>query len=413
MLLKLIYRLKRLHHFLKTALLCSLPAQIKYRFPAKKIKTIAVTGTDGKTTTSTLIYNILNQAGKKTGLISTVAAKVGNKDTATGLHVTVPRPWQLHKLLKQMVEQSCEYAVLEVTSHGVYQFRIWGIWPIIAGLTNVSHEHFDYHLDYDTYIEAKSLLLQKAPVVFLNEDDRSFYRMKQHLDLKKQQVYSYSADNQLPAPLEKAIKKRFSEPYNQMNARLAVRIAQQLEIDQKHIIQALKKFKGVAGRMEEVRAGQPFKVYVDFAHTPNALDNSLGALRDQLDAQKKAGKLIAVFGSAGFRDRSKRPKMGQVAAKHADLVIITADDPRTENLWTIIQQIKSGAVDQIHKIISIADRRKALEFALTELAEPNDIVGLMGKGAEQSLAIGKDEIPWDDRKNAAEILNKKYSKNKS
>jgi UDP-N-acetylmuramoyl-L-alanyl-D-glutamate--2,6-diaminopimelate ligase len=410
MLKYIVYYLKRPYHFFKTGLLQGLLAQLKYRFPANKIKVITITGTDGKTTTSTLVFDMLNQAGHKAGLISTVEAKIGQEKIDTGLHVTAPRPLQLQKLLRKMVDADCEYAVIEMTSHGVYQYRDWGIKPLIAGLTNVSHEHLDYHLNYNQYIQAKSLLLRKAQVVFLNEDDQSFYKMRQRLDLRQQKINSYSAQEKLDSKIQQAIKLKFPEPYNQMNARLAIKIAQHLQLKKTDIVQAIKNFQGVAGRMEEIKAGQPFRVFVDFAHTPNALDKALGSLRKKFNQQKTTGRLITLFGSAGHRDQSKRPFMGKAAVKHADLVIITADDPRTENIWTIIQQIKSGAKGSLHKIISIADRRQALEFALTKLAKPGDIVGLMGKGPEKSLAIGHQEIPWSDKKIATEILQNKFKK---
>jgi UDP-N-acetylmuramoyl-L-alanyl-D-glutamate--2,6-diaminopimelate ligase len=151
MLKYIVYYLKRPYHFFKTGLLQGLLAQLKYRFPANKIKVITITGTDGKTTTSTLVFDMLNQAGHKAGLISTVEAKIGQEKIDTGLHVTAPRPLQLQKLLRKMVDADCEYAVIEMTSHGVYQYRDWGIKPLIAGLTNVSHEHLDYHLNYNIY----------------------------------------------------------------------------------------------------------------------------------------------------------------------------------------------------------------------------------------------------------------------
>lgn len=401
---QLIYRLKRPYHFIKTGLLRGVWAQLNYRFPAKKIKVITITGTDGKTTTSTLIYHILNSSKIKTGLISTVAAKIGKKEIETGLHVTAPEPPQLNYFLSEMVAEKCEYAVLEMTSHGAYQYRDWGIKPVIAGLTNITHEHLDYHPDYDYYIDAKCLLLKKAPRVVINADDQSFYRVKQRLDLKKQEVDSFSVEEKLPTVIDKAIKKRFAEPYNHANARLAVKIAQKLDVEDKKIAEAIKTFPGVDGRMNEVDLGQKFRVLVDFAHTPNAIDEALSALRKQLEKQKKKGKLIALFGSAGKRDSSKRPIMGQAAVKNADIVVITADDPRTEDIWSIIHQIKSGAKEEQDKIVSIADRYQAIKFALTQLAEPGDIVALLGKGAEKSLAIGKKELPWSDRAVAEQII---------
>ena len=404
MMKKIIYYLKRPYHFIKTGLSQGLPAQIINQFPAKKIKIIVVTGTDGKTTTSTLIYHLLNQANHKAGLISTVVAKIGKQEIATGLHVTMPNPLQMNRFLKQMVEANCEYVVIEMTSHGVYQFRDWGLKPVIAGLTNITHEHLDYHLDYNTYLAAKALLLKKSPIVVLNEDDQSFYRLKQKLNLKQQKVLSYSLEEELPRNINTAIKQRFSETYNYANARLAVKIAQELGLEDKTIAAAIKTFVSVPGRMEELKIKKPFRVFVDFAHTPNALDEALGSLRQLLNKQKKSGRLIALFGSAGHRDQSKRPMMGQVAVKHADIVVLTADDPRTENIWTIIQQLKSGVGHHQRKIISITDRRQALEFVFNELVEPGDVIGLMGKGPEKSLAIGHHEIPWSDKQETLKIL---------
>jgi len=395
-----IYRLKRPFHFFKTGIRQGVWAQLKYRFPAKKIKVIAITGTDGKTTSSTLIYHILNQANIKTGLISTVAAKIADKTLETGLHVTAPSPFETHQFLKQMVDEKCQFAVLEMTSHGAYQFRDWGIKPLYAGLTNITHEHLDYHPDYNHYIDAKCLLLKKASQVYLNKDDQSFYRVRQRLNLKTQEVESYSLEDALPAEIEKAIKKRFKEEYNHSNSRLAVAIAQQIGVDNKIIAKAITTFPGVEGRQEEIKLGQKFRVIVDFAHTPNAIDSVLLALKKH----QKKGNLIALFGSAGKRDISKRPIMGKMAAKNADLVIITADDPRTEDIWSIIHQIKSEIKTEHSKIISITDRFQAIEFALTVLAKPGDTVALLGKGAEKSLAIGKKEIPWSDRLVAEQII---------
>ncbi len=402
----LLYYLKRPLHFIKTGLMQGTLAQIKYRFPAKQIKIINITGTDGKTTTSSLVYHILNTANIKTGLISTVAAKIGGEDIDTGLHVTAPRPLKLNKFLRQMVDASCQYAVVEMTSHGAYQFRNWGVKPSIAGLTNITHEHLDYHLTYENYVAAKALLLEQASTVVLNEDDQSFYRIKQYLNPNQQHIITYNQGERLDSKIKKVINKKFPQEYNQMNARLAVKIAQQLEIDDKAIAQAIASFEGVLGRMQELELGQPFRVIIDFAHTPNAINQALRALQQQLKQQKNPGKLIAVFGSAGHRDQSKRPIMGEKAVKHADLVVITAEDPRTENIWTIIQQIKNGAKSHLNKIASMADRRRALEFALTELANKNDIVALLGKGPEKSLAIDKKELPWSDKKVATEILSK-------
>lgn len=396
-----LYHLKRPYHFVKTGLLKGLPAQLRYGFPGKKIKMIAITGTDGKTTSSTLIYHLLNQAKHKTGLISTVAARIGEKELDTGLHTTVPSPFLLQKFLAQMVKEKCEYVVLEMTSHGVYQYRDWGVKPYIAGLTNITHEHLDYHLDYNTYLQAKALLLKKAQTVVLNKDDQSYYRMKQQLNLKKLQVIDYSLEENPSRKLAQSIQSRFAETYNHSNARLAVTIAQKLGLSDQEIINGLVSFPGVPGRMEEVEAGQDFRIIVDFAHTPNAVESVLSHLRSELKLGKK---LIAVLGATGLRDQSKRPIMGQVASQLADYVVFTADDSRSEDTWAIIHQLKSQIENHHHKITSIIDRHEAIEFALTQLTQTGDIVALLGKGCEQSLAIGKKEIPWSDKVVATQIV---------
>ncbi len=412
----LIYQIKRPYHFIKTGLLQGIPAQIKYHFPANKLKTITITGTDGKTTSSTLLYHILNTANKKTGLISTVCAKIGKEQIETGLHTTSPEPLQLNQLLHKMVKQNCEYAVLEMTSHGTYQFRDWGLKPIIAGLTNITHEHLDYFVNYDHYLKAKSLILKKANIAVINQDDQSFYPMRQHLNLNKQKIESYSLDEDLPSNINEAIKKRFPEKYNHSNARLATKIAQLTGVKDIAITKAITSFEGVPGRMQEIKlpsGKNGFRIIVDFAHTPNAIFNALSALKEQLATQDKKGRLIALFGSAGKRDISKRPAMGRAASKIADLVVMTADDPRTEDIWSIINQLKSGIEQGHNKIISIPDRYQAIKYTLTQLAQPGDIVALLGKGVEKSMAIGKKETPWSDEIVAKDILKGKNNKKKT
>jgi len=403
---QMLYQLKRPYHFFKTGLLRGLTSQIKYKFPEKKLKIICITGTDGKTTTSTLTYHLLKTAGKKVGLISTVAAYIGDEQIDTGLHVTAPGPMKLRAFMQKMVTANCEYLVLEMTSHGAYQFRDWGIKPLIAGVTNITHEHLDYHLNYENYVEAKALILQKAQTVFLNQDDQSFYRLKQKMDLKKQQVRSYSLEHELDKKLEKAIQEKFPEKYNQANAHLAVSIAEDIDIEIKKLVKGISSFKGVPGRMEEIKNNKKLKIIIDFAHTPNALYQALTSLRQQLKQQKNSGKLIAVYGCAGLRDQSKRPMMGKIGVQLADLVVFTAEDPRTEDVWSIIRQMKEQLETGHNKIVSIADREQAIEFALTKLAKPGDTIGILGKGPEKSMCYGTIEIPWSDKEAVKKILKK-------
>lgn len=394
---------------IKTGILKGLVSQVKYGFPAKNIKVIALTGTDGKTTSSILTYHLLQSAGKKAGLISTVFARIGDRQIDTGLHVTAPTPDKLLGFVRQMLDQDAEYLVIELTSHGIYQYRDWGLKPEIAGLTNITHEHLDYHLTYDNYLEAKALLLKKAKTVVLNQDDQSFYKVKQHLDAKEQKILSYSQEDQLDSQIKQAINQRFPETYNQMNARLAVKIASAVGLDSDQISQGIKSFPGVPGRMESVANDQELNIFIDFAHTPNGLRQALISLRKKLSEQEKNGRLIAVYGCAGLRDQAKRPEMGRTGVELADLAVFTAEDPRTENVWSIIRQMKEQLETGHDKIVSIADRQRAIEFTLKQLAQPGDIIGIFGKGPEKSMCIGTKEYPWSDKKSAKKTLDQMQS----
>jgi UDP-N-acetylmuramoyl-L-alanyl-D-glutamate--2,6-diaminopimelate ligase len=404
MLAHFLYWLKRPYHFVKTGLLNGLPAQLRYRFPARYLKIIAITGTDGKTTSSTLLYSVLKVAGKKVGLISTVAAYVGDNQVETGLHVTTPEPSEVIKLMRQMVDQGFEYLVLETTSHGLYQYRTWGVKPLIAGLTNIDQEHLDYHLTYDNYVDAKCLLLKQAQVAVINADDESYLKVKRRLRDTTVEMKEYSAQAKLSPVIAKAIKARLPEPYNQMNARLVTMIAKHLEIEDKAIAQGFTEFPGVPGRVERVPNQARLEIVVDFAHTPQALEAVLSSLRLQMKAKKSKGKLIAVFGAAGLRDPIKRPAMGAFAAEIADLVVMTADDPRTENVWAIIDQLKSNITPNHGKVMSMANRQEAINFAIQQLAKPGDVIALCGKGHERSLAYATEEIPWSDVEAAQRAL---------
>lgn len=399
MLIKLLaYKLKRIYHFFKTGLFEGLPAQIQYRFPDRKLTIIEITGTDGKTTSSTLTYNVLKAAGLKVGLISTVAAFTGEESVDTGFHVTSPQPKLVFKFMRDMVDKGYTHLVLETTSHGAYQYRTWGIKPKIAGLTNIDREHLDYHLTYEEYVKAKLLVLDSAETSFINEDDES-YRKVRELSRSTTRFKGYSAQDELPKLVERTITEKFPESYNRMNARLAYNIGHELGLTDEDICKGLQEFKGVPGRMEVVTE-KPFRVIVDFAHTPQALEAALTAIRQKY----KKGKIIAVFGCAGLRDTSKRPAMGKIGSELADLAIFTAEDPRTEDIWSIIRQMKEGIVDTHAKVISIADRSEAVSSALTKYAEPGDTVGIFGKGHEKSMCYGTTEYPWDDAQAVRDIL---------
>ena len=397
-----IYKLKRHFHFFKTGLMRGLIGQVKYKFPAKELKIIAITGTDGKTTSSTLLYHVLKKANKKVALISTVAAYIGAEKIKTGLHVTSPDPYQLQKLLRKMVDSKVEYLVLEVTSHGAYQYRTWGIKPLIAGLTNIDHEHLDYHLTPEKYLKAKVLILNKANKVVINNQDSNYQLIRANLNHQTEQILGYKNQDGISLEVSKAIKDGFVEDYNKTNARLVYTIAKELEVSDQQVVKAFTSFPVIPGRMQEIATKKPYRIIIDFAHTPQGLEAALTALSSQL--KDKNGRLITIYGAAGLRDSKKRPIMGEIGARLADLVIFTAEDPRTEDVWSIIRQLKENLHQDLDKVMSIADRKEAIDFALTKLAKKGDIIAILGKGHEQSMCFGKKEYPWNDASVVKEIL---------
>ncbi len=390
--MKLKFFIQLFWHFLKSLLLEALPASIQYNFPAKNLQVYAITGTDGKTTSSTMLYEVLKQAGYKVALISTVAAYIGDEEIDTGFHTTSPEPRQIQKILRRCVDAGIEHVVLEVTSHGIFQFRTWGIPVKLAGITNISHEHLDYFVDWETYAGVKSQLLEGAEKAVINSDDRSFEFLQARLEKSGTEYLTYSQNwKDTPSDVQKAIEKRFPETYNQWNAQLVWTLARELGVSEKDFATAIDTFTGIKGRMDFIPLDRKFQVVVDFAHTPNALEKALKALRGQT---KK--RLIAVYGSAGLRDRAKRPLMGKAGSSVADLVVFTAEDPRTEDVNVIIRQMKEGIEKGNHrKVISIPDRKEAIFYALNQ-AKPGDIVGVFGKGHEQSMCFGTTEYPWSD-----------------
>ena len=402
---EILYRLKRPYHWLKTGLGQGLISQLRYRFPERKLTIIAITGTDGKTTTSSLTYHLLKTAGLKVGLISTVGAFIGEEEIDTGFHVTSPQPQDLYEFMHRLVKAGYTHLVLEVTSQGIYQYRTWGIHPAIAGLTNITPEHLDYHLTYDNYVAAKADFLKEAATVILNESDQSYTKVRRQLRDSNAEIETYSNQDSLPNKFPTVIKTRFPEPYNQMNARLAVKIGQLLEIKAPKLLAGISSFPDVVGRKQILHSRQGVQVIIDFAHTPNALASILSELRTEMIKSHQSGKLIAIYGCAGLRDSIKRPKMGEIGANLADLVVFTAEDPRTENVWAIIRQMKEGLTSDHNKVISIADREQAIRFTLQEIAKKGDLVAILGKGHEQSMCYGKVEYPWSDEKIVREALS--------
>ncbi len=394
-----------------------------YDHPGRKLTVIGVTGTDGKTTTCNIIYQILRRSGLATGLISTVNAMIGNEVIDTGFHVTTPESPDVQRYLAKMVEAGMTHVVLETTSHGLAQHRVSGSEYDVAVITNVTHEHLDYHGSYENYLAAKGMLFKSLQdthekpqgnprISVLNADDPSFEPFKR---IAPARWISYSlkgagtlnASNIQPGP--DAIDFTLEGPdfkvqvhcpipgeYNISNCLAAFGATVcALGIDPQLAADAIAGLPVVPGRMEHIDCGQSFTAIVDFAHTPNALTVALRTLRVMTK-----GRLIAVFGSAGLRDREKRRMMGETSACLSDITILTAEDPRTESLQGILAEMAeaacmAGAVEG-KNLFREPDRGDAIRRAVN-MAGPDDLVAAFGKGHEQSMCFDNIEYAWDDR----------------
>ncbi len=382
-------RIKNIYHLAQASL-----AVTFFLFPSNRLTVIAVTGTDGKTTTVNMIYHILKRAGKKVSMVSTIGAQIADRSIDIGYHVTTPSAWQLQKLLRLARNAGSQYFVLEATSHGLDQNRLAFININTAVLTNITSEHMDYHSNWQNYAASKSKLFKRAKFAILNLDDKKSFSYIKNTTSGKITTYSRKG----PADYSLAnfpLKLKVIGHYNLSNALAACASAGVLGIKKSDIITALEQFSGVKGRLEEISIGQPFKAIIDFAHTPNSLASALAAL---IGANPKS-RIIAVFGSAGGRDKTKRIKMGEVAAKYADISIITSEDPRNENPRDIALEIsraftKTGKIEGKDFFI-VTNRQKAIQFAVN-LAKKSDVVCFFGKGHEKSMCIGKKEYPWDE-----------------
>lgn len=375
-------------------------ANIYFRRPSKKLICLGVTGTDGKTTTATMIYQALLDCGKKAALISTVGAFSSDLELDTGFHVTSPSPWQLQRILNSFVMQGVTHVVIEATSHGLDQHRLYGITFMTSALTNITHEHLDYHQTYDRYVLAKAKLFRQSSISILNSDDASFEQLQELLRKATTRIQTYDA-NSLPPK----IKAYITQPYNQLNAYAALKTLLAINCPQEIVLKSLCQFQGVSGRYESIPNKRRLKLIIDFAHTPNSLKQVLSSLK-----KDTPGKLIAVHGAAGLRDKSKRPLMGHISAKLADYVVFTAEDSRSESTQSIIYQLKQGAKENLDKVLSIEDRQSAINFAINYLAQPGDTVAMLGKGHEKSINLdGHHEIPWSDTKAVANALAVKPS----
>jgi UDP-N-acetylmuramoyl-L-alanyl-D-glutamate--2,6-diaminopimelate ligase len=392
-------------------------------FPTRSLTLIGVTGTDGKSTTCNLFFEILSEAGIKTGMITTVNAVIGDRVLDTGLHVTTPDALEVQGYLKDMVEAGLTHCILEATSHGLAQHRISACEFDVAVVTNITHEHLDYHGSYEAYFDAKASLFRSldrenektggvTKTAVLNMDDRSYDLLQGEVNAR-QVTYGHntradfvaqeisSSREGLTFKISSArgdvlVRSPLIGEYNVMNCLAAFTAAVEgLGVESQTAADGLARLSAIPGRMEVIDLGQPFIAIVDFAHTPNALERALESARCLT-----AGDVIAVFGSAGLRDREKRRMMAQVSARGAEKTILTAEDPRTESLAVILDEMAQGALGEGgiegETFWRVPDRGEALRFAV-RMAKPGDLVISCGKGHEQSMCFGEIEYPWDDR----------------
>jgi UDP-N-acetylmuramoyl-L-alanyl-D-glutamate--2,6-diaminopimelate ligase len=397
-----------------------------YGNPSRYMDVIGVTGTDGKTTTCNILYWILTRSGIDTGLVTTINARIGSRSVDTGFHVTNPEPLLLQKILWKIKNFGCKYVCLEVTSHGLDQSRVAGVKFDTAVLTNITHEHLDYHTSFQEYKKAKAKLFKKVKTAVLNKDDKSYTYFKSVIPgnatlityaVKKEEV-DYKANNInykdgfsrfdiVVGSNIFPVKTKLSGVYNVENVLAAVAVARHYKVSWKKIRSALASFKTPIGRLEEIDNNRGIRIYIDFAHTPNSLEKVLTLLR-----KEKSKRVISVFGCAAERDIRKRPMMGEVSARYADISIFTAEDPRFEDINTIIKQMAKGAKKaganqvppsnyQKHKrkcniFIKVPERGEAIAFAINKVAEKGDIVVICGKGHEKSMSYNGVEYDWSD-----------------
>ncbi|MEK7460729.1 MAG: UDP-N-acetylmuramoyl-L-alanyl-D-glutamate--2,6-diaminopimelate ligase [Patescibacteria group bacterium] len=421
-------------------------ANAYYGFPSRRLRIVGVTGTNGKTTTSHLIGAILQRAGYETAIASTVAFQIGDQKETNVLNMTTPSPWVLQGFLAKAVRAGAHMAVVETTSHAIDQERVWGIHYDIVVLTNLTHDHLDYHKTFEAYRQAKLRLFAHRPrVAVVNTDDAS---AGQFLALPASQQITYGIEAKALVTARKmlvepsatlftvvtpigqiAINLALPGRFNVANALAAIAVGVSQGIGLETIKQALESVTVVPGRMERVDVGQDFVVLIDYAHTPDAFEQIYATLKPVTK-----GRLIHVFGATGDRDRTKRPIMGALAARSADYTILTSDEPYSEEPEKIIEEIieglKRGRTKSELRIKNselrmtesgegvwwerITDRKAAIARAL-ELGKKDDVVIITGMGDERWMTIGDGQggiqrVPWNERRIVKDLLLARFQR---
>ncbi|MFZ2125985.1 MAG: UDP-N-acetylmuramoyl-L-alanyl-D-glutamate--2,6-diaminopimelate ligase [Candidatus Microsaccharimonas sp.] len=397
-------------------------ANVRYGFPARKMRIIGVTGTNGKTTTSFMIQRMLHEAGIKVGLMTTVANGVGGDIIPQSEHITTAQSGILQRRLRDFERVGVEWVVVETSSHALAQHRVWGLPYEVAVMTNITHEHLDYHGTFKRYVEAKRRLFKIANKHGLrfgvvNAQDPSakkFVKTVAHSttygigtgELSAEKVQLESDHSTYRATIDNDsydIRVNIPGEFNVSNSLAAIAVGRKLGLTKVQIEQGIAALGGVEGRMNAIDEGQKFTVIVDFASTPDGFEKFFESVRPLTK-----GKLIAVFGSAGRRDESKRAIQGRIAAKNADIVIVTEEDDRDVDGNEILQQIASGAKKAGKKegkdLFLILNREEAIGFAMAQAKSPDDVVVLLGKGHELTIERADGIYPWNEAEVARAAL---------
>lgn len=383
-----------------------------YGNPEKSLRMIGVTGTNGKTTVTTVLKSVLEGCGYKVGLIGTNDIVIGDRKIPS--ENTTPEAPELFGYLKEMKDEKCDFAIMEVSSHSVSQRRIWGIEFEVGAFTNLTQDHLDYHKTMENYAKAKSEFFAQCKNSVINADDEYAQIMKENA---KEKLFTYSVRKSADYKATKVshkddsveydLKKKDGEyhvsfpipgSFSVYNSLTVCAICGVLGIPDGFVKMNLKNAKRVMGRCEIVPIDKPFKVIIDYAHTPDGMENILTAVNEF-----KKGRLITVFGCGGDRDKGKRPKMGKMAEAYSDITVVTSDNPRSENMQSIIDDILVG-IDNRENVYTEPDRKKAIALAL-DMAKKDDIVLLLGKGHETVQKFKDYNIEFDERKIVRELCD--------
>lgn len=377
---------------------------------ADKLTLIGITGTNGKTTTAFVIKDILSAMGIKSGLIGTVKNMVGDKEFHTEL--TTPDPYDLHKLFKMMVDDGIKYCVMETSSQAFHQMRLAGIRFHTGAFTNLTQDHLDYHGSIEEYKSCKKVLFYNCDNAVVNADDETSafmvdgvgakvtsYAINSECDFKAENPELFSDRVEYNLSGERVV---FNIPggFSVYNSLCAIASVCSLGFGLSEVIKAIGAAASVKGRLELLKTNTNYGVIIDYAHTPDGLEKALNAVRGFTK-----GRVITLFGCGGDRDKTKRPKMGRMATDLSDIVIVTTDNPRTEDPDNIIKEILIGTVGSKAEVVSITDRSEAIAYAL-KIAGEGDTILLAGKGHETYQVIGKERVHYDEREIVAEALSK-------